>query len=105
MPNAVRDTENDASSPEAKRAENIAVSSFSTSPTSLLTGAAPCPTTAPSGSGRLGIWVDSAPPDTDTIGPQMYSATSITWAPMSPSAPEPGAPRKRQLSGPPGSQA
>src|SRR3954470_24255419 len=105
MPKEVRDTENDPVRPDSNRAVNMAVSSFSTSPTSLLTGAAPCPTTGPSGSGRLGIWVDSAPPDTDTIGPQMYSATSITWAPMSPSAPEPGAPLKRQLSGPPGSQA
>lgn len=38
MPNAVREHEMDACGPEAKRAENMAVSSFSTSPTSLLTG-------------------------------------------------------------------
>ena len=44
-----------AASPEANRAVNVAVSSFSTAPTSLLTGAAPCPTTAPSGNGRVGI--------------------------------------------------
>ena len=105
MPNAVRDTEKWRVSPDWNRAVNMAVSSFSTSPISLLTGAAPWPTTAPSGSGRLGIWVDSTPPDTETIGPQMYSPTSITCAPMSPSAPEPSPPLNRQLSGPRGSQA
>src|SRR5918997_518036 len=105
MPNAVRDVENDPVRPDSNRAVNIAVSSFSTSPTSSLTGAAPCPTTAPRGSGRLGIWVDSAPPDTATIGPQTYSAASITWAPMSPRAPEPGPPLNRQVKGLRGSQA
>ena len=54
MPNAVRDTEKVAARPDWNRAVNVAVSSFSTSPISLLTGAAPCPTTAPSGSGRFG---------------------------------------------------
>jgi hypothetical protein len=49
----------------------MAVSSDSTSPPSLLTGAAVSPTTAPSACGRWGIRVDYAPPDTDTIGPQM----------------------------------
>jgi len=78
MPNAVRDTENVAVSPEAKRAENTAVSSFSTSPISELTGAASWPTTAPSGMGRLVTWIDSAPPETDSIGPHRYSPMSIT---------------------------
>ena len=54
MPKAVRDTEKVAARPDWNRAVNVAVSSFSTSPISLLTGAAPCPTTAPSGSGRFG---------------------------------------------------
>ncbi len=97
--------EKDPVRPDAKRAVNMAVSSFSTSATSSLTGAAPCPTTAPRGSGRLGIRVDSAPPDTATIGPQRYSAASITCAPMSLSAPEPGAPLNRHVSGLRGSQA
>ena len=92
-------------SPEANRAVNVAVSSFSTSPSSSLTGAALCPTTAPSGSGRLPIWVDSDAPDTETMGPQTYSAASITCEPTSPSAPEPGPPLNRQLNGPRGSQA
>ena len=105
MPKAVRDSENVAANPEANRAVNVAVSSFSTSPTSLLTGAAPCPTTAPSGSGRLGIWIDRFPPDTATIGPHRYSPMSMMCAPMSPSAPEPIGPLKRHDNGPRGSQA
>ena len=105
MPKAVRDTEKDADRPDSKRAENTAVSSFSTSPISSLTGAALWPTTAPRGSGRLGIWVDSTAPDTDTTGPQRSWPTSMTWAPMSPRAPLPGPPLYRQVSGPRGSQA
>jgi hypothetical protein len=105
MPNAVRETEKEPVSPEANRAENTAVSSFSTSPTWSLTGAARCPTTEPSGSGRSGTWVERTAPDTDTIGPQRNWPASMTWAPMSASAPEPGPPLNRQVSGPRGSQA
>ena len=105
MPNAVRDTEKVAARPDWNRAVKVAVSSFSTSPISLLTGAAPCPTTAPSGSGRLAIWIDTLPPETEAIGPHRYSPWSMMCAPMSPSAPEPIPPLNRQLSGPRGSQA
>lgn len=105
MPNAVRESEKVPDRPDSNRAVNMAVSSSSTAPTSSLSGAAPCPTTAPSGNGRSGIWMDSDPPDTAAIGPQMYSAASMTCAPMSPSAPEPMPPWKRQVSGLRGSHA
>ena len=92
IPNAVRDTENVAANPDANRAVQVAVSSFSTSPISLLTGAAPCPTTAPSGNGRLPIWIDTLPPDTAAIGPHRYSPWSMMCAPISPNAPDPSRP-------------
>jgi hypothetical protein len=79
-PKAVRDTEKVPTRPDSKRAVKDAVSSFSTSPNSSETGAALCPTTAPSGSGRLGICVDSEAPETEAMGPATYSAASITCA-------------------------
>lgn len=101
----MRVTEKVPTRPDAKVAVKDAVSSFSTSPTSSETGAALCPTTAPSGSGRLVICVERTAPETDTMGPATYSAASMTCEPMSPSAPEPAPPLKRQLSGPRGSVA
>src|SRR5439155_25087783 len=105
MPKAVRDTENDAVGPDRKRAENTAVSSLSTSPSSSLTGTASWPTTAPSGSGRLPICTDSAAPDTDSTGPNRYSPMSMMCEPMSPRAPVPMPPVYRQPNGPRGSHA
>lgn len=101
----MRVTEKVPTSPDSNRTVKDAVSSFSTSPNSSETGAALCPTTAPSGSARLVICVDSTAPDTEAIGPATYSAASMMCEPTSPSAPDPGPPLNRQLSGPLGSVA
>jgi hypothetical protein len=83
----------------------VAVSSFSTSPISLLTGAAPCPTTAPSGSGRFGdLDRDVAAGHRGDRAAQVLALVDDVRADVA-ERPGPMPPLKRQLNGPRGSQA
>jgi hypothetical protein len=102
MPNAVR-TRRRCAQARLEPGVNVAVSSFSTSPISLLTGAA-VPDDRTERKRALAIWIETLPPDTEAIGPQRYSPWSMMCAPMSPSASDPfrlEPPRQR----PRGSQA
>ena len=94
-----------AAAPLAKVAVNTAESSLVTASFSSDSSAWSWPITLPRGRLRSLMEIVKSAPATETMGPAMYSARSMMWAPRSASAPLPRSPRNRQLIGPAGSQA